>query len=623
MESFTSRFPFTGGSRRTIRGYGMLVAVMVSLCCLPGSIQAQNARTVDVKNRIEQARSLERLREYNSAAEVLERVLLEAPNNASALNGLLRVYFQLKAYDRAIPLLEIHLERTPDNISYRRRLADAFYRTGRTEEADAQVGFLLDRNPENEGVVHQIGSLYTGLTDFERAVQVYLAGRERLGKRDAFSIQLAGLYTTMLDIPGAVREYVRWLSLQPAQADLVNDRIDQLTGYSSPERVEESLRNAVMETPGSKEAHDLFGNFYLRHGKPRESLAEYRIADRLDGSGGTYLARFAELALREGHDEEAIEIYQELIQSAKADDLRADASIGLATAYRKAGRFDQAAASYREVIARYPGPGNREEAMIRLAGIYLDHDHDARLALATYRTLLDDVPSTAFREDALFGMARCNIVLGSLEDAAAQYNRILDPGSGFNDAETQARAHFRMGEIALYQGRLDEALDRFHETADRYTESPYANDALEWTILLGEGRHGGDESFNEYIRSVLLRRQFRDQDALDAGKSYIDQYPESLIVDTVILDIGLILDRTGRPFQAVAALRDLIERHPESRHVVAARWRIAGIYETKIGDIPRALAEYETLLMSHPTDYKNDSVRRKIRELTEKHPPMP
>ena len=223
----------------------------------------------------------------------------------------------------------------------------------------------------------------------------------------------------------------------------------------------------------------------------------------------------------------------------------------------------------------------------------------------------------------MFGIAESYVVLGSLEDALAQYNRIGDPEAGFPEVETRARTTFHRGELALFKGRWDDALERFHETADRYADSPYANDALEWTILIAEGRQGGDRSLADYVRSVLLRRQFRDREALEACKRFVEEHAESLIVDTVILDIGVILDQLGKPYEALAALRDLIERHPDSRRVVTARRRVAEILETKIGDIPQALTEYETLLVSHPDHFNNDAVRRKIRELTENHPPMP
>ena len=646
---------------RLVRGLraGLLAAFLAAHFLFPAPVEGQFNRTSDPDRWIEQARSLERLRQYERALVLYERVLQSAPDNRSALNGAVRLYFRLEAFDRAVRMLETHIETSPDDIRMRGRLASALFSIGRDDDAEAHIRILEDRFPRSESAVSAIANLHIDRQAYDLAIQAYLAGRERLEKPEAFALALASVYTSAYDVPGAVREFVRWLTQQPTQHRIVNDRIDLLAGLGGQELVERSLRSAVSEHRGSKDAHNLLGGFFLRSGKPMEALAAYREADRLDGSSGNYLVRFAEWALREGHHEDAIDAYRELTRTAASDTLRARASDGLARAFLESGRVDDAAETYRETIARYPETGFRDEAMAGLADIHLVQYRDAPRALVLYRSLLDSldgsegqggsegrdgpgdlgVPSGPFglesldsldgasgpsyRERAMFGIAESYVAMGSLDDALVQLNRIRDPASGFAGPETRARTSYLLGELALFQGRLDDALEHFHETADRHAGSPYANDALEWTILIAEGRQGGDQPFSDYVRSVLLRRRHMDMEALAACKSFVEEHPQSLIADTVILDIGLLLDRLGKPFQAVAALRDLIERHPESRRVAAARWRIAEIYETKIGDVPQALAEYETLLLSHPDHFRNDAARRKIRELTENHPPMP
>ena len=609
------------GAPRSVSG--LLTLGLVALFLLPWSAGAQIGRTADLDKRIEQARSLERLRQYDRAVAIFERVLQDVPDNRSALNGALRLYFRLKAYDRAIPLLETHIERSPDDSRLRGRLARALFGIGRDRDAEEQIRILQDLFPQSESAVSQIANLHLDRQAYDRAIQTYLSGRERLDKPGAFALGLASAYTSAFDIPGAVGEYVRWLTQQPGQWRIVNDRIDLLAAVGSQELVERALRSAVSEHRDSMDAHNLLGSFYLRSGKPGDALAAYREADRLDGASGKYLVQYAEWALREGHHRDAIDTFQELIRTTGSDTLRAEAYSGLAMAFQKSGGMDDAAETYRKIIARYRGTGYRDEAMSNLADIHLGHNRDAPRALGMYRSLLADATAPKYREKAMFGIAESYVVMGSLEDALVQYNRILDPDTGPAEAETRARTGYHLGELALFQGRFDDALEHFHATADRYPGSPFANDALAWTILIAEGRQGGDPSLSEYIRSVLLRRQYRDREALEACKSFVDENAQSLIADTVILDIGVLLDRLGKPFQAVAVLRDLIERHPESRRVAAARWRIAEIYETDIGDIPQALTEYETLLLSHPDHFRNDAVRRKIRDLTENHPPMP
>ncbi len=609
--------------RRTLLAGVLLAALLAVQVLLPSSVEGQLNRAADLNRRIEQARSLERLRQYDRAAVLFDRVLQDDPDNRSALNGALRLYFRLEAFDKLIPLLETHIAKSPDDSRLRGRLAEALFGAGRDDEAEEKIRNMLERFPQSESAVSQIANLHLRREAYDRAIQTYVDGRERLGDPEAFALALASVYTSAFEVPGAVREFTRWLTQQPGQWRIVNDRIDLLAAIGSQELVEQALRSAVAEHRDSKDAQNLLGSFYLRSGKPEEALAAYREADRLDGDSGKYLVRYADWALREGHHQDAIDTYRELIGAYGSETLRAEAYTGLALAFRKRGGMDDAADTYRQLIAQYPNTGYRDEAMANLADLLLVHYRDAPRALAMYRSLLADASAPEYREKARFGMAECYVAQGSLEDAIVQYNAILDQEGDTIEAETRARTQFHLGELALFQHRLDDALGQFQDTADRFTGSPYANDALTWTILIAEGRQGGDGPLSDYIRSVLLRRQYKDQEALEACKSFVEINEESPIADTVILDIGMLLDRMDKPFQAVAALQDLIERYPESRRVATARWRIAEIYETKIGDIPRALTEYETLLLAHPDHFRNDAARRKIRELTEDHPPMP
>ena len=584
--------------RRSRLASGLLAVLLAVQVVLPFSVEGQLSRNADLNRRIEQARSLERLRQYDRAAVLFERVLQDAPDNRSALNGALRLYFRLEAFDKLIPLLETHIAKSPDDSRLRGRLAEALFGAGRDGEAEDRLRDMLERFPQSESAVSQIANLHLRREAYDRAIQTYLDGRKRLGDPEAFALALASVYTSAFEVPGAVREFTRWLTQQPGQSRIVNDRIDLLASIGSQELVEQALRSAVAEHRDSKEAQDLLGSFFLRSGKPEDALAAYREADRLDGDSGRYLVRYADWALREGHHQDAIDTYRELIGANGSEVLRAEAYTGLALAYRKRGGMDDAAETYRRLIAQYPKTGFRDEAMSNLADLLLVHYRDATQALAMYRSLLADASAPEYREKARFGMAECYVVMGSLEDAIVQYNAILDREGDTIETETRARTQYHLGELALFQHRLDDALTHFQDTADRFTGSPYANDALAWTMLIAEGRQGGDGPLSDYIRSVLLRRQYRDREALEACKSFVEENAQSPIADTVILDIGMLLDRMDKPFQAVAALQDLIERYPESRRVAAAHWRIAEIYETKIGDIPRALTEYETLLLT-------------------------
>lgn len=610
-----------------IRLFMLLGCQMFFLAYFPLSLQADQRsifgqRTTPAQD-IDQARLLEEMGQLERAAAQYEMVLRKSPFNAPALNALPRLYVNLQQYDKAIGLLGNQIERSPRSIVFRRSLADVFLRAGRLDIAREQCAALIEIYPKDESVIRLIAALYVTYAHYQEAVQTYVEGRRAIGNPGVFALPLANIYTTLVDVPNATAEYARWLTIQPRQFPVVDDRIDQLTGLMDPKLMEKALRGTTSEHADNKDVHKLFGNFYLRHNQPVEALEQYRKADQLDGSRGVYLLEFATWAMRETHHEEAISAYKDLMDTASAQSIKSQASVGLAEAYRFLGRRDEAMTAYQQTLSQYPRTAQSEEAMFHIAELHLTYLHDPSKALIAFRTLLAAAPGSSFRAEAMFRMADCHLSRGSIRDAITQYNRILDPSSKLEIPHVFARAKFHLAEMDLFRGELDSALEKFNEVADGFTGNAYANDALQWSIFLSESRRGGGDSVKAFINAHLLKRQYKPDNSLDAYKQFLSDHANSPIGDLAILEIGVLLDEMQKPHEAIAAFRDLIDRYPESRLGINAQHHIAEIYEHRLMDIPQAITEYETILINYPDHFKNDAIRRRVRDLTLNHPPQP
>ena len=572
---------------------------------------------------IEKARLFEELGQIDKAIDQYEIVLRKDPLNAQAINTLPRLYVKIEQFDKAVLLLHSQLERSPRSIVFRRMLADVLLKANRLDEARAQTTVLIHDYPTDESVLRLVASLYTTYNHYLDAVQTYIEGRRLIGNRNMFALPLASIYTSLSDIPNATTEYVRWLTVQPKQFPVIDDHIDQLTELSSPELVEKALRGSISEHADREDVYKLLGNFYLRHNKPGDALDQYRVADRLDGDTGAYLLEFATWAMRETHHEEAISAYRDLMETKSANMVKSKASVGLADAYRFLRRNDEAMEAYQQTLVEFPRTSQSEKAMFHIAELHLTFYHDPQQALIAFRSLLAAAPETSFKAEAMFRIADCHVARSSIRDAITQYNRILDPASKLNEPANFARAKYHLAEMDLYRGEIDSALEKFNEVADGFTGNSYANDALHWSIFLDEGRRGEEESLLAFIQAKLLKRQYKGNDALAAYKQYLSDHPNSPIGDLAILEIGVLLDEMQKPMEAIAAFQNLIERYPTSRVGINAQRSIAEIYELRIFDIPQAITEYETILLTFPEHYNNDAIRRKVRALTTNNPPQP
>ena len=578
----------------------------------------------DPERDLERARQLEQRGQFEEAMTLYENVLRTDPDNAQSLSALPRLYIRLSRFESAIAILQKQIDKSPRNVAGRRMLADVYFRTNREPDARTQCQAILDLYPKNEPMIGVVATIYKEHGLYEDAARTYENGRIAMGKPDAYTRDLADLYTTLVDIPNAVLEYVNLVSRQTRHFALVDERLEELFELEGEGPILEVLEKVSMRKDVKVEVLKLLGNFYLRRSRPADALAQYQNADIRNKSDGQHLLEFASLCIRERFYEESVATYMDVMNRSLPIPVLAQASLGLAEVYRTKGSTDYAAASYRLVTTRYPKTAESEEALFQIAELALTHYGDPSAALETYRTLQAASPGTARRMDVLFRVADCHIAQEHMHDAAMQYNMILDPAqSGLTGDVVQERAKFRLAELALWQGNIKEATQRFTEVATAFPAGKYANDALEWSLLLGTSIEAGEDAFAAYLDAVLLERRFKQQDALDAYKRFLTAYPDTPISDLAAFGTGVILNDQGKQFESIAAFRDLLERYPSSGHAAKAQRQIAQIYEVRLQNIPQAIAEYQAILVNFPANFHNDAIRRKIRRLTTLHPPRP
>lgn len=578
----------------------------------------------DPQRDLEQARQREELGRYDEAVSLYERILRVKPDDAQALSSLLRLYIRLKRFDPAVSMLLKQIEDAPKNVVYRRMLADVYFSTDREIEGRQQCEMILENYPRNEAMYRVVSAIYRDQGMYHQSTETLIRGRSAIEKPFLYARNLADIFTTLGEIPEATREYILLLKDQPRQFDLIDDRIEQLTELRGDAPVIQEILVATSEESVTVEVFKLLGNFHLRRNRASEALSLYEEADLRNGGDGRLLLEFGLWSTREQHYDESIAAYLQLMDRTLPVPILAKAALGLADVYRLTDRIDEAAATYRLISSRYAGTAERAEAGFQLADLQLTHYSDAEAALAALRLLQSSSGDKIRKREILFRIGDCHLALGNLDAAEIQYTMIADPSkSGLSDDSVSEEAAYRLAELQLFGGDVDGAAESFTMLAAEFLGGDLANDALEWSLLLGSSGEIGAEALASYIEALLLQRQYRTTEALDHYKQFLNDYPDSPISDLAILDIGQILTSTDRPHEAIAAYRDLLEKYPASRHAVKAQERIAHIFEVQLQDIPQSITEYQTILVNYPANVDNDAIRRRIRTLTENNPPIP
>ncbi len=180
-------------------------------------------------------------------------------------------------------------------------------------------------------------------------------------------------------------------------------------------------------------------------------------------------------------------------------------------------KFDEAAASFATLVARYP-------------------DHDSA----------DD--GAALRAEALYRGGRFDASVEAADD-------LID---GWPDSPLRERTELFGGMAELARGNVDEASARFESMLERYPEGQHSAQA---TLLLARSLHQGGEA----QRAVAQYRRVVDRS--------IDAYlPEALV------GLGQLLHQAGAGDEAALLLDRMLEGYPDDQLADAARLQRARIY---------------------------------------------
>lgn len=261
---------------------------------------------------------------------------------------------------------------------------------------------------------------------------------------------------------------------------------------SDEQRLKEALsafRTLIKERPSSKyldRALFYAGESAYALGQPREAVAYYDRLLALEASKesplrcDTFYARGIALEDLQRYDD-AMASYRQLLEGCKDDRLIIDARIRMGDASITHNRFDEAITQFAEV-AKVDGP-DRPYALLRQAFALVQADRSGEAA-AVYERLVQDFPDSPYAAAAVLASAQAAYRAGDLAAAAKRFERVLEQ----NDPAAATEAAHWLAMIALRNGDPAAAAATAQRQIDAGPTGPYAAtlrmDLAEATMLL-------------------------------------------------------------------------------------------------------------------------------------------
>ena len=291
--------------RRSIAGVVMIVALM------SGSIPAQT-------DELGQGVMLLNQGDYDGAIVQLLAALKKNPSSFKAAMGLGNAYFLTDDYDKAVVYFEKAHGLNPADVGAASNLATVYTAQGKSDKALELYTQVVKSNPGNAEPYNGLGAIEQSLGNYDKAIAQYKKAISLVQTEARYYVNLGKVYELMNNAGEAALWYEKALTVngKSVEAILALGVLDK--NASQYEKARAHFQQVLQINPSSWEAQRQLG-----------ILLE--IQGSLDG---------------------AINRYNQALKSGKAD-LREVLS-ALGAVYAKKGDFESAAASYRQLLIKFP-----------------------------------------------------------------------------------------------------------------------------------------------------------------------------------------------------------------------------------------------------------------------------
>jgi TolA-binding protein len=341
--------------------------------------------------------------------------------------------------------------------------------------------------------------------------------------------------------------------------------------------------------------------------------------ERIRTVEGNELFRFAETALSDGEYYFAAQAYEKIIEKHPRGPYLLKSEFSLASTFKEQGLYNEAIVRFEDLASRRKNSREGYMALFELSDIWFNQFHDVEKCEEVLQRLLVEYPSIPQRYQAMLDLGDCKVVQNQLGHAAQWYQSATTMKTNNINPITE-QGLFKLGELAFLNGEIDTALSKLNSVINMNVprNSPqsgqHINDALNLIIIINNNC-SDEEILKTFAKAMLLRRQWKDEEAKQLLLDLIKTEPTSEIGDEALLIIGEIAFDSNNPDEALRAFSEIQTRFPDSYFSDLALKRSAEVYEFLLSNFDEAQKIYEKLLVTYPQSIYIEEIRKKIREL--------
>jgi len=547
---------------------------------------------------IDRANRMMRLGDYEGAAAILETIFEKDPQNIEVKNLLATCYERSKDYSKMLLFLKSRLATEPPGYPLYRAVGRTYVLMGFPDSAQSFFYAAVSRAPGNDRAFSTIAEIYHKFGHYRFESEFIDSARVLTGNPTLLADRMGDALAAQRQFGTATLEYLTYMERDTLTARIATERLEAMMRYpESTDTVMAILSERIKTQKENKRLFSTYGRLLMDQSRFEEAFEFFKELDSLDNSNGSTILYFIRECNRHKQFEYAILGGEYFLQKYPESTLKNSVHFAMAEAMTVSGRYDDALALLEAVVNDMIRPAHRAEAILKIGLLYKNHLGDLSQAKKHLNRVIKDFRLGIYDTKAHIGLADVAVREGKFDSAISHYEILQERDLS---KEVMEKIEFSLAEIFLFQEDFKEATSRFRQIISRYPRGFYVNDAIQYSLIIGEALDEAPKQIDLFSSAEYFRYTGRD-DSLEYYLTKICRVGIPSLAPISYLRLAQMYRDQRRFDEAVASADSLVSLFPASYYFPYGLKLKADVYIESEITRDEALALYRELLEKFAT----------------------
>tara|TARA_R110002012_G_scaffold94354_5_gene228476 strand:- start:5132 stop:6991 length:1860 start_codon:yes stop_codon:yes gene_type:complete len=556
--------------------------------------------------------------QFEKSLRIYEKLNKESPYRLDYFMGMVQSNQQLENFTEAERLIKEKLDSGRNFPQLYVELGYNYSLQNQPELASLNYNKAIEAIETNPNFSYNIGSTFEKYSLLEEAVTAYEKAMSLSDKLD-FNMQLAQIYGEQGKLEKMFDSYLGLVEKNNAFKGAAQRYFSLYTTEDPSNEANLLLKKTLLQR--SQQNPDILYNellswLFIQQKEYKKAFIQEKAIYKRIGEDLGGITELAYIAIADEDYEVGREVVNYIIDNSYTPQNKLQGNQILMKMEVKTATPKQ----YAEVEKKFENlldefGRNRETYLLQI-----DYNHFLAFQSNKKEAAIENLKNLAKQNLTAYQEARVKMELADILVFDEKFNEALIYYSQIqkkvqSDVLAQ-EARFKVARTSYFKGDFEWAQVQL-DVLKKSTSQLMANDAMQLSLLIRDNslEDSTQTALKKYARADLLAFQDRNSEAIDTLEDILTNHKGEKIEDEALLKQGEIYEKQGKYQQAEANYLKIIEFYNEDILADDAHYRLAKIYEDKLGQPDKAKAQYEAIIFNFADSIYFVDARKKYRAL--------